>query len=97
MAISPPAGESMALVRVDLNEHDRATGEDHSAHAPGKICRACGRTIGPGQDARRRGEADWVHDVCPHRQLTGNRRPEFGRRAGVAKAWWARAYPLRAR
>ena len=67
MAISPPAGESMALAHVDFNEHDRATGEDHFAHAPGKICRACGRMIGPGQDARRRGEADWVHDVCPAR------------------------------
>ena len=65
MPVSPPAGESEALARVDFNERDRAIGEDHFAHAPGKACRVCGRMIKPGQGARRRGEADWVHDVCP--------------------------------
>ena len=65
MPISPPAGESMALAHVDFNEHDRTTGEDHFAHAAGRACKACGRTIESGQAARRRGEADWVHDVCP--------------------------------
>ncbi len=32
---------------------------------PRQNCRACGRTIEPEQDARRTGEADWVHDLCP--------------------------------
>jgi hypothetical protein len=65
VSVSPPAGESMALAHTDFNEHDRATSEDHFAHAPGKACQACERTIEPGQAARRVGEADWVHDVCP--------------------------------
>ena len=29
------------------------------------ICQACGRVIEPGQAARRRGESNWAHDVCP--------------------------------
>jgi hypothetical protein len=62
--ISPPAGESMALTHADYSEHDRDTGEDHAAHAAGRTCKACGRKIEPRQDARRSGEADWVHDVC---------------------------------
>jgi hypothetical protein len=59
------ASESRSLAHADHNERDRATGEDHFAHAPGRIWRACGRTIEPGQGARRTGEADWVHDACP--------------------------------
>ena len=59
------APESRSLAHADCNERGRATGEDHFAHAPGRICKACGRTIEPGQDARRTGEADWAHDVCP--------------------------------
>jgi hypothetical protein len=31
---------------------------------PRQNCRACGRTIEPEQDARRTGEADWVHDLA---------------------------------
>jgi hypothetical protein len=57
--------ESKSLAHADYGEHDRASEEDHAAHAPGRTCKACGRTIEPGQNARRRGEADWVHDVCP--------------------------------
>jgi hypothetical protein len=59
------AGESKRLAGADLNEGDRHTEEDHFAHAEGKACQACGRAIAAGQAARRRGEADWVHDVCP--------------------------------
>jgi hypothetical protein len=59
------AGESQRLAEADFNEKDRQTGEDHFAHAAGKICTTCGRTIEARQAARRRGEADWVHDVCP--------------------------------
>jgi hypothetical protein len=32
---------------------------------PRQNCRACRRTIEPEQDARRTGEADRVHDLCP--------------------------------
>ena len=59
------AGESERLANTDLNERDRHTEEDHSAHAAGKICKSCGHMIEAGQAARRRGETDWVHDVCP--------------------------------
>lgn len=69
MDATPQAGaisaESESLAHADYTERDRATGEDHSAHAPGRICIVCDRTIEPGQAARRRGEADWAHDVCP--------------------------------
>jgi hypothetical protein len=57
--------ESQNLVDADFEEPDRNTGEDHFAHAVGKICATCGRTIEAGQVARRHGETDWVHDVCP--------------------------------
>jgi hypothetical protein len=60
------AAETRELAHADFTPDDRAAPrEDHFAHAAGNICKACGRTIEPGQDARRRGEADWVHDVCP--------------------------------
>jgi hypothetical protein len=57
--------ESRVLADADYEERERSTGEDHAAHAPGRICKACGRMIEPGQDARRRGDADWAHDTCP--------------------------------
>jgi hypothetical protein len=57
--------ESKRLSDSDLTEGDRQTGEDHFAHATGKPCKSCGRPIEAGQAARRRGEADWLHDVCP--------------------------------
>jgi hypothetical protein len=57
--------ESRRLADADLDEGDKHAGKDHFAHATGKICKACGRTIEAGQAARRRGETDWVHDVCP--------------------------------
>jgi len=59
------ASESQRLSDADFDGGDQHTGEDHFAHATGKICKACGRTIEAGQAARRRGERDWVHDVCP--------------------------------
>lgn len=59
------AASSKALAHADYSERDRVTGEDHFAHAPGRICKACGHAIEPEQNARRRGEADWVHDLCP--------------------------------
>ena len=57
--------ESKALADADVNDPDRVSGEDHFAHAPGRTCLACGREIEKGQAARRRGETDWAHDVCP--------------------------------
>ena len=57
--------ESERLADTDLSARDRHTGEDHSAHVSGKICKSCGRPIETEQPARRRGETDWAHDVCP--------------------------------
>jgi hypothetical protein len=59
------AGEGRRLSEADFDEHDRQTSEDQFAHAMGKTCKTCGRVIQAGQPARRRGETDWVHDVCP--------------------------------
>jgi hypothetical protein len=59
------AAESGTLANQDFSDPGRDTGEDHSAHAAGRICKSCDQPIGTGQPARRRGEADWVHDVCP--------------------------------
>ena len=57
--------ESNRLADADFTEGDRHSPEDHFAHATGQLCQTCGRLIEAGQAARRRGEADWVHDVCP--------------------------------
>ena len=59
------AMESKQLASADFTESGRDTGEDHFAHAAGKTCASCGEPITAGQPARRRGETDWVHDVCP--------------------------------
>lgn len=61
------AGESRRLAEADFEEHGPTTGdgEDHFAHAAGRVCKACGQVIEPKQAARRRGESDWAHDVCP--------------------------------
>src|SRR6516162_3222462 len=44
-------GESRRLADADLGEGDKNTGEDHFAHATGKTCKACGRTIEDRQPA----------------------------------------------
>jgi hypothetical protein len=59
------SSESRRLADADFDEGDQHAGDDHAAHAAGKTCIACGRTIEAGQAARRRGETDWAHDVCP--------------------------------
>ena len=59
------AGESRRLADADLSQGDQPAGEDHFAHAAGKICKSCDRVIEAGQPARRRGETEWAHDVCP--------------------------------
>jgi len=58
--------ESKSLANADISEPEEETGEDHSIHMPGRICKSCWRTIEVGQPARLRGEAEWVHDVCPN-------------------------------
>ena len=41
------AQESQRIADADFSEGDRQTGEDHSAHAAGRICPSCGRTSKP--------------------------------------------------
>lgn len=59
------AGESKRLAGKDFTDPDRDAGEDHFSHVTGKTCLICGGAIAAGQPARRRGESDWAHDVCP--------------------------------
>ena len=59
------ASESRKIADADFSEGEQQTGEDHFAHATGKTCKSCGRVIEAGQPARRRGETEWAHDVCP--------------------------------
>lgn len=59
------AAESRQLADADLSPGDQPSEEDHFAHATGKTCKTCGRAIEAGQPARRRGETEWSHDVCP--------------------------------
>jgi len=59
------AMQSQQLADAEFTEPGRDTGEDHFAHAAGKTCASCGEQIGARQPARRRGDTDWVHDVCP--------------------------------
>jgi hypothetical protein len=57
--------QSKQLADADFTEPGQDTGEDHSAHVTGKTCARCGRPITAQEAARRRGESDWVHDICP--------------------------------
>jgi len=59
------ASESKRLADAGQSEPDRDTGENHSAHAAGQVCKNCGHAIGAEEPARLRGEDVWVHDVCP--------------------------------
>ena len=59
------ASESQRGADADPGQGGQGTGEDHSAHATGKICKTCGQAIEAEQAARRRGETEWAHDVCP--------------------------------
>jgi len=70
------AAESRILADADFEEQGRPTGEDHFAHAPGRTCIACGQVIEPRQAARRRGESDWVHDVCAAEHLQPPEHPQ---------------------
>ena len=59
------AMQSQQLADADLTVTGQDQSEDHFAHADGKTCASCGEPIGARQPARRRGDTDWVHDVCP--------------------------------
>jgi len=59
------ASESQRGADADPGEGGQPTGEDHFAHTTGKVCKACGQAIEAEQAARRRGETEWAHDVCP--------------------------------
>jgi len=62
-----PLSEAIAGVagmRTDGGE-SAGDGADHFMHAAGRICLKCDSRIEARQPARRKGEDDWVHDVCP--------------------------------
>lgn len=58
------SGPAIELANKDFTPNQRP-GDDNFAHASGRICKKCDRRIEARQPARRRGEAAWVHDVCP--------------------------------
>jgi len=67
----PPTGREGVAER-EIVEHDREEQEveylepdDNEAHAPGQVCARCGRVITANQDARRRPDGQWIHEVCP--------------------------------
>lgn len=49
------ASDTQRVADPHRAEDGQRTGEDHFAHAAGRICKACGETIEAGQTARRRG------------------------------------------
>ena len=64
----PPPGELERELR-DRELEDKEVlyvdAEDNEAHAAGNVCPRCGTVITTGQDARRRLDGQWVHEVCP--------------------------------
>ena len=50
---------------VDHQDEDSSGWSDNEAHAPGMVCALCGAVIAPGQEARRRADGKWMHEVCP--------------------------------
>ena len=62
---APFTTEGVGLDRPDFGQPDEAAGADHAAHVAGRVCDRCGQPIEASQDARRRGESGWIHDVCP--------------------------------
>lgn len=58
----------MALARPKSHRIGNASATEvasHYAHATGRECPRCGTVIEASQPARRVGDADWVHDMCP--------------------------------
>lgn len=50
---------------ADLDDLVADPHEDNEATAPGETCARCGNKIQPGDEARRRADGTWVHEVCP--------------------------------
>ena len=46
-------------------EVNRFDPEVNELHAPGQVCERCGSGIVAMQEARRRPDGHWVHEVCP--------------------------------
>ena len=50
---------------VGHDDEASSSWDDNEAHAAGTVCALCGMAIAAGEDARRRGDGQWVHEVCP--------------------------------
>lgn len=50
---------------VSHQDEDSALRNDNEAHAPGEVCELCGAVLTRGQNARRRADGQWMHEVCP--------------------------------
>ena len=65
----PPEHSKAAELDRERDEEDRgpytSEWESNEAHAPDQACARCGAKIGPLQEARRRADGTWVHEICP--------------------------------
>jgi hypothetical protein len=59
------ASAGAGIQGADATDSRNDTVADAFSHAPGRICKNCDQLIEARQPARRKGENDWVHDVCP--------------------------------
>jgi hypothetical protein len=59
------SAQSASLAGANLDPGASNASGDHFAHASGKVCKTCHRPIEDNQPARRRGDTEWSHDVCP--------------------------------
>ena len=50
---------------VDHEDEASSPWDDNEAHAAGTVCAVCGAVITAGEDARRRADGQWMHEVCP--------------------------------
>jgi hypothetical protein len=58
--IAPEQHEGSGLADLVADPHD-----DNEAAAAGETCARCGNKIRLGEDARRRADGRWMHEVCP--------------------------------
>jgi hypothetical protein len=59
------SAQADSLAHANLDGGAGNTSGDHFAHTSGKVCKTCHHPIRDGQPARRRGDTEWSHDVCP--------------------------------
>jgi hypothetical protein len=59
------SAQADSLAHANLDPGAGNASGDHFAHTSGKVCKTCRHPIRDDQPARRRGDTEWSHDVCP--------------------------------